>query len=327
MARHLDLAPEQAGLWAGPLGWSSLFGAVCLIAFGLHRDGVGRRSPAVAALACGMALAMIGSALVAIAAPPHLWMLLGALPSVAFLAWCVALMLKSGAWRSATLILFGIGVLAMRSIFHPAGAARLFGPPPPPPPALRGALSPGGSPPDPIALGQMPPPPRPPMGGGLPEVLPPLEHQLAVTLITIGALVVLAGALVLHNLMREMHLMRRRSTTDAMTGLLNRATFEETARDMLEQPALQPIAMVLFDIDHFKRVNDTAGHAAGDKVIARLGRLLTEMTLLRTSAGASAARSSQFSWQDARARRRAFSPKRSAPALPHRGSTTTSNGW
>lgn len=123
------------------------------------------------------------------------------------------------------------------------------------------------------------------MGGGLPEVLPPLEHQLAVTLITIGALVILAGALVLHNLMREMHLMRRRSTTDAMTGLLNRATFEETARDMLEQPALQPIAMVLFDIDHFKRVNDTAGHAAGDKVIARLGRLLTEMTLLRTSAG------------------------------------------
>lgn len=282
-----SLRPEQAGRWAGPLSWSCLYGAICLIVFGLHRDGVGRRSPAVAALACGMALAMIGSALVAIAAPPHLWMLLGALPIVAFLVWWVALMLKSGAWRSALLALFGIGVLAVRTLFHPAGAARLFGPPPPPPPpaaALRGTLSPGGAPSDPISLGQMPPP-GPPLGRGLPEVLPPLEHQLAVTLITIGALVVLAGALVLHNLMRELHLMRRRSSTDAMTGLLNRATFEETARDMLAEPALQPLCMVLFDIDHFKRVNDTAGHAAGDKVIARLGRLLGEMTLLRTSAG------------------------------------------
>jgi diguanylate cyclase (GGDEF)-like protein len=78
--------------------------------------------------------------------------------------------------------------------------------------------------------------------------------------------------------------MRERSTIDAMTGLLNRVTFEEAALRLLEAGE-QPVCMILFDIDHFKRINDTAGHAAGDRVIVRLGQLLRDAPLPHGLAG------------------------------------------
>ena len=53
------------------------------------------------------------------------------------------------------------------------------------------------------------------------------------TIITIVALLVLAVALVLRDIMAEIDRMRQRSSTDAMTGLLNRATFEEAASTQL----------------------------------------------------------------------------------------------
>ncbi len=64
--------------------------------------------------------------------------------------------------------------------------------------------------------------------------------------------------------------------TDALTGLLNRRGFDERASLELARARREdrPIAVVTFDIDHFKRINDEWGHEIGDRVLARIGGLL-----------------------------------------------------
>lgn len=65
-----------------------------------------------------------------------------------------------------------------------------------------------------------------------------------------------------------------RATTDALTGLPNRATFLERARKELARAERSgsSLALVLLDIDRFKRFNDVYGHQAGDRVLALAGR-------------------------------------------------------
>lgn len=68
------------------------------------------------------------------------------------------------------------------------------------------------------------------------------------------------------------------SRTDGLTGLLNRKTWEQE----LEQEFLRykrhkhTCSLMIFDIDHFKRVNDGFGHPAGDEVIRQTAQILTE---------------------------------------------------
>lgn len=65
------------------------------------------------------------------------------------------------------------------------------------------------------------------------------------------------------------------SRTDRLTGLLNRGFWEECLGKEFErhQRYRGTSALVLFDIDHFKRINDTYGHPAGDEVIRRVADL------------------------------------------------------
>lgn len=65
-----------------------------------------------------------------------------------------------------------------------------------------------------------------------------------------------------------------RATTDALTGLPNRATFlERAARELARaERSGSSLAVVLLDVDHFKRFNDRYGHLAGDRVLALAGR-------------------------------------------------------
>ena len=72
--------------------------------------------------------------------------------------------------------------------------------------------------------------------------------------------------------------LRAEARVDLLTGVLNRRGFEErfeieVARALRDGT---PLAAVQFDLDHFKRVNDTSGHEIGDRVLAWLGALLTE---------------------------------------------------
>jgi len=65
--------------------------------------------------------------------------------------------------------------------------------------------------------------------------------------------------------------------TDALTGIFNRrAFFAEGGRRLAESRGSNPPALVMVDIDHFKAVNDTYGHPAGDAVIRALPKLCAE---------------------------------------------------
>lgn len=59
----------------------------------------------------------------------------------------------------------------------------------------------------------------------------------------------------------------RLAETDALTGVLNRRAFFERADALLRNAGKAPLAAVMLDIDHFKRINDTYGHDVGDRVI------------------------------------------------------------
>ena len=64
-----------------------------------------------------------------------------------------------------------------------------------------------------------------------------------------------------------------RSARDPLTGLYNRRSFVDRMR---EHPAPGGDCFILLDIDHFKRINDQHGHAAGDAVLVEVGRRLNE---------------------------------------------------
>lgn len=72
--------------------------------------------------------------------------------------------------------------------------------------------------------------------------------------------------------------LRKLAETDPLTNLLNRRAFMEGAADAMRyfQRYGRAIATLIVDIDHFKRVNDEHGHAAGDAVIRRIGELIAQ---------------------------------------------------
>ncbi len=71
--------------------------------------------------------------------------------------------------------------------------------------------------------------------------------------------------------------LKSQATTDPLTGLSNRLKFDQTlANEMLRSERYRmPLALVLYDIDHFKEVNDTHGHQIGDQVLIELTRFVS----------------------------------------------------
>ncbi|MBF0282876.1 MAG: diguanylate cyclase, partial [Magnetococcales bacterium] len=92
-------------------------------------------------------------------------------------------------------------------------------------------------------------------------------------------------------LSEELEKSRTESMTDALTGVANRRAFEQTlhrehARSVRHK---LPLSLVMFDLDHFKKVNDTYGHPVGDKVLTtvaeRAGKMLRQSDLIARYGG------------------------------------------
>lgn len=107
-------------------------------------------------------------------------------------------------------------------------------------------------------------------------------HRLVSFITVIGVLaflgIVLSRALNrTHNKAGYLHSI---ATTDALTGLINRREFdnriaEEFARSKRHK---SPLSLALFDIDFFKKINDTYGHNTGDAILRELARLIADNT-------------------------------------------------
>ena len=69
---------------------------------------------------------------------------------------------------------------------------------------------------------------------------------------------------------------RALARTDDLTAAFNRRHFFDLGRHELAVARRyhQPLCLILFDVDHFKRINDTAGHDAGDEVLRRVARIV-----------------------------------------------------
>ena len=81
----------------------------------------------------------------------------------------------------------------------------------------------------------------------------------------------LMGLASIHHKIRDL---RRESTTDTLTGLLNRRGLDEALA--LLQADESPVALLVIDIDHFKRINDRYGHTAGDQALQALAAVMSE---------------------------------------------------
>ncbi len=78
-----------------------------------------------------------------------------------------------------------------------------------------------------------------------------------------------------NSLRRDVETIQREAMQDALTGIANRATFDRSLDKHMAEAAEtgEPLALVLGDIDHFKKFNDTWGHQTGDQVL----RLVAEV--------------------------------------------------
>lgn len=69
---------------------------------------------------------------------------------------------------------------------------------------------------------------------------------------------------------------KRAALSDPLTGIGNRRAFLEAAERLLAER--KPAVLLLCDLDHFKRLNDSYGHAVGDQALARFGQVLSSRT-------------------------------------------------
>ena len=90
----------------------------------------------------------------------------------------------------------------------------------------------------------------------------------------------ISGIIALINNVTEYQLLKmeleKRARTDTLTGLLNKSSAEDLMRMMVDDTRKKGghSALLMIDLDHFKQINDTFGHAEGDRVLCDVGRVI-----------------------------------------------------
>jgi len=86
--------------------------------------------------------------------------------------------------------------------------------------------------------------------------------------------IMIAGAASLVRLAREKAKYKKLSTIDPLTGLLNRNGLDEYIGQYFPMDVERRVSMVVMDIDHFKKINDSLGHDGGDVVLKQVSELI-----------------------------------------------------
>ena len=102
------------------------------------------------------------------------------------------------------------------------------------------------------------------------------EQKIAVNLLQIIVQRMRGSNQLITESLAQQRYYRTKSETDQLTGLHNRAWFEDVFPKQLHlcERTQQPVSLLMVDIDHFKRVNDTHGHACGDDALRHVAALL-----------------------------------------------------
>ncbi|HEX5636547.1 MAG TPA: diguanylate cyclase, partial [Gammaproteobacteria bacterium] len=81
-----------------------------------------------------------------------------------------------------------------------------------------------------------------------------------------------------HNLKTVLVEKNRQALSDALTGIPNRLAYEQRVQDEIGRWKRfgTPLSLVIWDVDYFKKVNDTYGHKAGDKVLKTIAQLMAQ---------------------------------------------------
>ncbi|HUJ76030.1 MAG TPA: diguanylate cyclase [bacterium] len=79
-----------------------------------------------------------------------------------------------------------------------------------------------------------------------------------------------------HRLQETQHELEELAVTDPLTGLYNRRYLIDRLQELFSLVGRQPLSLhlLMFDLDHFKHINDTYGHAAGDQVLVQFADVL-----------------------------------------------------
>lgn len=90
---------------------------------------------------------------------------------------------------------------------------------------------------------------------------------------------IMGGVLVMRDVTEDREMHRKliwQADHDALTGLMNRRAFEEKlSQSLVSKRASEfPLSLLYIDLDHFKPVNDSAGHAAGDELLRRIAYIM-----------------------------------------------------
>jgi len=116
-------------------------------------------------------------------------------------------------------------------------------------------------------------------GEGAAAVAPVANSKTQTAAIAVATLLVIAGTFGFLGMVAERSkaLILENANRDALTGVLTRGAFYEQAEQLLSKTTT-PLVLLMLDIDHFKRVNDTHGHPTGDAVISHAARLIQRNT-------------------------------------------------